>query len=176
MTDIITRARELLAAATPGPWEAEGWCSYDDGGWAAIGPHHMATEDEGYDDAPGSPAYDRAMADSALIAAAPELLAALCDEVESAERRNMNQIGLIDAWSAKCERVEAERDALRAERLRHMREFDALRAEVERLRARTAEMCNCVHATGILGETLAYIDANCPKCGGAGAVVVEGEA
>lgn len=87
MSDITTRARALLAAATPGPWEADAWCNYDDGGWAAIGPHHMATEDEGYDDAPGSPAYDRAMADSALIAAAPELLAALCDELEAAEAK-----------------------------------------------------------------------------------------
>lgn len=87
MTDTTTRARALLAAATPGPWEADAWCNYDDGGWAAIGPHHMATEDEGYDDAPESPAYDRAMADAALIAAAPELIAALCDEVASAERR-----------------------------------------------------------------------------------------
>ena len=45
--------------------------------------------------------------------------------------------------------------------------------EGERLRARKAEMCDCVHATGVIGETLAYIKADCPKCGGSGGVVVE---
>lgn len=110
MSNITTRARALLAAATPGPWEADAWCNCDDGGWAAIGPHHMATEDEGYDDAHESPAHHRAMADAALIAGVVNALPELLDEVER------------------------------------------LRAEVERLKAR-----------------------ECPKCGGSGGVVVEGD-
>ncbi len=54
------------------------------------------------------------------------------------------------------------------------RERDALRAEVERLRARKAEVCDCVHATGMIGESFVDVDDDCPNCGGSGAVFVEG--
>ena len=77
------------------------------------------------------------------------------------------------ALCAALEVAEAERDALRAERLRHMRERDALRAEVERLRARKARLCD-----SCLGWGLARLDGSkepCPECGRAGAVIVEGE-
>lgn len=96
--DLTDTARALLAAATPGPWQADAWYGCDDGGWAAIGPHHMATEDEGYDDVPESPAHHRAMADAALIAAAPELIAALCDEVERLRARKARLCDSCLGW------------------------------------------------------------------------------
>lgn len=72
------------------------------------------------------------------------------------------------ALCAALEVAEAERDALRAEMLRHMRERDALRADVERLRARKAERCS---------RRILWDDGCCPKwcaeCGGSGAVIVE---
>lgn len=71
------------------------------------------------------------------------------------------------ALCAALEVAEAERDALRAERLRHMRERDALRAEVERMRARRPVLCTrCYGGDGW---------RHCGACGGAGAVIVEGE-
>ena len=51
-------------------------------------------------------------------------------------------------------------------------ERDALLAEVERLRARRAEMCECVNHGEINAN---YTDDDCPKCGGSGAVIMEGE-
>lgn len=53
------------------------------------------------------------------------------------------------------------------------RERDALRAEVERLRARKARLCD-----SCLGWGLARLDGSkepCPECGRTGAVIVEGE-
>ena len=76
------------------------------------------------------------------------------------------------ALCAALEVAEAERDALRADRLRHMREFDALRAEVKRLMARKAEMCGCVNYAEPVAN---YTQDGCPKCGGSGAVIVEGQ-
>ena len=51
-------------------------------------------------------------------------------------------------------------------------ERDALRAEVKRLRARKAEMCGCVNYAEPVAN---YTQDGCPKCGGSGAAIVEGE-
>ena len=121
----IEKLRALLAAATPRPWLAAVWYGTDDGGWAAIGPHCVASEADGFDDAPETPSYDQAHADAALIVGAVNALPELLDEIE-------------------------------------------------RLRARKAEVCDCVHATGMIGDTFVYVEDDCPRCGGVGAVMVEG--
>lgn len=74
----------------------------------------------------------------------------------------------VENAQLKIERLQLDVAAIEIER-------DSLRVEVDRLRARKAEMCDCVHATGVIGETLAYIKADCHKCGGSGGVVVEGD-
>lgn len=111
-----TKLRALLAVATARPWRTDVWYGTDDGGWAAIGPHCVASEADGFDDAPESVSYDQAMADAALIAGAVNALPELLDEVE-------------------------------------------------RLRARKAELCPCVRR---------YETTGCDECGGVGAVMVEG--
>ena len=71
------------------------------------------------------------------------------------------------ALCAALEVAEAERDALRAEMLRHMRERDALRAEVKRLRARVKAVgrvlsengCDC-ECECVAGEH----DDDCDRC------------
>jgi hypothetical protein len=101
--DIVSRARELMAAATPGPWflsrrRRERVCCGD----PAANAHEIA-------DAARSPSCG----DAALIAAAPGLLAALADEVErlrgelEIERGNLCAklraaeavLGTVDTWT-----------------------------------------------------------------------------
>ena len=84
---------------------------------------------------------------------------------------------LIQLVSAECDlaHVRQELDAASAENERLRAEIEKERAEVERLRARKAEVCDCVHATGMIGESFIDVDDDCPKCGGAGAVFVEGQ-
>ncbi len=81
MTD-VQKLRALLAVATARPWRTDVWYGTDDGGWAAIGPHCVASEADGFDDTPESVSYDQAMADAALIAGAVNALPELLDEVE----------------------------------------------------------------------------------------------
>jgi hypothetical protein len=93
---IADRARQLLAAATPGPWhcftddsagkdQLELWCDYDDGSWqeGMEPPFHL--DPFTYDPTP----MERATAE--LIAAAPPLIADLADENErlTAERDDL---------------------------------------------------------------------------------------
>jgi hypothetical protein len=83
--DIVSRARELMAAATPGPWflsrrRRERVCCGD----PAANAHEIA-------DAARSPSCG----DAALIAAAPGLLAALADEVERLRADNARLRGLV---------------------------------------------------------------------------------
>lgn len=85
--------RALLDAATARPWRADVWYGTDDGGWAAIGPHCVASEADGFDDAPETPSYDQAMADAALIAAAVNALPELLDEVERLD-------SLVSEWAS----------------------------------------------------------------------------
>jgi hypothetical protein len=45
----VDELKRLSAAATPvAKWNASVWCNYDDGGWAACGPHHQS--DDGNDE------------------------------------------------------------------------------------------------------------------------------
>lgn len=68
---IIDRARALLAAAGD-KWDDVGVAGLPSGYWAAANARDV---------------YETAHADATLISAAPELLAALCDALEAAERR-----------------------------------------------------------------------------------------
>lgn len=79
----LQRLRRLAEAATPGPWPVMTWYGADDGGFAAIGPHHVSQDTD--DDYPGGPVEERAMADAEFIAAAnPTVVLALLDWLASA--------------------------------------------------------------------------------------------
>lgn len=107
MSDPVARARALLAAATPGPFEIERVHEgYADGAWDVLGPIVR-----------GDGKSSRAVlcqagveADAVLIAASPELLAELADEVERMRaadmrlRTRIGQLGLLlrGEWLCDC--------------------------------------------------------------------------
>ncbi len=98
---IIDRARALLTAATPGPWEVCPDLRPDirsqSGTGGFLGCGHIATVSR----------YDANESDAALIAAAPELLAVLCDALDRAqfaaewwaEERTIEIEALREAWA-----------------------------------------------------------------------------
>ena len=80
MSDAVARARELLAKATPGPWE-ERRHHFMDGEWMESSV--VPVEDGDFREGDGDCVrINSCTADAELIAAAPTLLAELADEVE----------------------------------------------------------------------------------------------
>lgn len=114
---IIDRARAMLAAATPGPWEVcpdtrpDVRTTCNTGGFLGCG--HIATVSR----------YDANEADAALIAAAPGMLTSLCDALESAERRaeeaeaarlDVRKAEICDCVTAVFERKDVGKERMRA--------------------------------------------------------------
>ena len=141
--------RRLAQAATPGPRKSKG---------RYIGtPNHMSYIGEVRDQCGNWSDTVKSRADSAFIAAAnPATISELLDRLEAAEKECdelHNEIACVkevefprkaqavaDAWKGKCERLEAERDALRAA-LQHEADcVEAVKSEIEALRAKIAAM------------------------------------
>lgn len=79
--DPIEETRRLLAARTPVAYEVTYWPANAN---QRCGHNDMIAVDLDIDWSPGGPSITKA--DAELIAAAPRLLAALCDRLEAAER------------------------------------------------------------------------------------------
>lgn len=83
MTIDIPALRKLCDEATPATdWSSGVWYGSEEGGWAAIGPHHENDDQGRKTDEPGSEANLRAERDAAFIAAARTALPVALDEVE----------------------------------------------------------------------------------------------
>lgn len=109
--DIVTEARQLLDAATPGPWSQTGAeVERSIGGWSTV----VGTMDK--------------VADAAFIAAAPRLVTGLVAEVERLRGQHDEHEKVVDWADDALARRDARITELIAER-------DAALAEVERLRA-----------------------------------------
>lgn len=78
------RIGELAKEATMGPWAEVVWYGTDEGGWAAVGPHHTGADDECDDDA--SDNHARAEADAAFIAECRTLAVVLAEWVKGGGR------------------------------------------------------------------------------------------
>jgi hypothetical protein len=154
MTLNIKAAREVVAGASPGPWEAAVWIETDGNEWRATGPGH---EDESSDHGsePGCPDEQAAQADARFIAAARtgwpealdevERLEAELDELRTADLRGMvSDLRGEHAYLQKTSEEEAgdlatERDTLRSLASDLMRERDGLRGELGKAHAIIAE-------------------------------------
>ncbi|MDG5773906.1 hypothetical protein [Mycolicibacterium fortuitum] len=119
MSDIVERARELLAGITPGPWTwdgdtfadaAEHKCPHGTQ-WTDHGPHLVRGNEDGsaFDEWSAddmvitSNGYDASgleikTADAEFIAAAPQLVADLADRIESAESLLRALVDADDCW------------------------------------------------------------------------------
>lgn len=88
--ELVRKARSMLAAATPGPWEC--YSLTRNGVGYGVGRKTPSGDDEGL-------CEDRYLLlnDAELIAAAPELLAALCNALESAEAKAARMFARICA-------------------------------------------------------------------------------
>jgi hypothetical protein len=66
----VQEVEARASKATPGPWEPKEWfCSESEGGWAAVGPHHVADDGE---TCGGDEAHVEAKQDAQFIANARE--------------------------------------------------------------------------------------------------------
>lgn len=144
----IEKLRALLAAATPGPWK----CMQDGtAAWIDQGNVKKAVW-------LGIARGDQNRRDANLIAAAVNALPELLDKVERLRAE-------VEIERRRAEQAEAWYVGQRAGNEVMGKDRDAARAEVERLRARTASLCDCALVAR----------AGCPDCGGVGAVMVEGD-
>lgn len=93
--------RKLDEERTHGEWEAKEWYGSDEGGWAAVGPHHEGEENgEWFDDNPDGELHQKAKRDSAFVRASTIAIPALLD--------------LADAQDAEIARLRAEVERLGA--------------------------------------------------------------
>lgn len=80
IAQFLRECERLESGATKGPWTDVTWYGADEGGWAAIGPHHERVDDD-CDDMPGDEAETKARRDAEFIAASrtklPQLREAL---------------------------------------------------------------------------------------------------
>jgi hypothetical protein len=103
MTDLITEARELCAAATEGPWEVVGKDAWGIEGFPQV---EMNTPDGKY-----FPVHNDT--DAAFIARSRTLIPELCDALEKAQEQNKQL--LHEVCKLACESVEREKNLARLE-------------------------------------------------------------
>lgn len=188
---IIDRARALLAAATPGPWhacgESRGWCDCGNV-WSIPTDAPVASATAVWEG--GELAHAAVKANAALIAAAPSLLAAICDALESAERR-AEEAEVRDAHNrAEVERVigptlvamkRAGVDSLPDATEEPIRRLDAAEAERDAFRERAgiadgregAAKANAEQMAGWM-EARTATACECGMRGASGAVIMDG--
>lgn len=84
-TDIkatVADLERLDRAASPVPWQPKTWYGAEDGGFAAVGPHHVPDcEDADEDLEPDGKYHERAKKDAALLAATRNALPSLLAEL-----------------------------------------------------------------------------------------------
>lgn len=119
MSDIVTRARELLAEITPGPWIAE---YSGEQGNCVIPADAQSTRE-----AVCVTRLYHQQADAEFIAAAPQLVADLANEVEQLQFTESSLLGELRAEVARLENLRAEHaESVKPRAIETVAQLDAL--------------------------------------------------
>lgn len=122
MSETRTKARALLAAATPGPWMLNGDASQH-------GHFGVCAVDDPIADVWGGRENAKGPANATLIAAAPDIIATLIAEADASEQRVDVLRGLAD--TAAAEQGLAQRRMMEAQEARSAAERRAVEAEAK---------------------------------------------
>lgn len=124
MSDIVTRARELLAGITPGKW------TYRD---VIDGRHNVTVDMWDVASCSGGPVEDEAVrtryaaANAEFIAAAPQLVSELANEVEQLQFTESSLLGELRAEVARLENLRAEHaESVKPRAIETVAQLDAL--------------------------------------------------
>lgn len=123
----LTALAETRAKMTP-ELSVDVWQNTNEGGWAAVGPHH---KHDGACDEPGDPAHIKAMADAVGIMATHNAADALIEVARAALR--LRAAGSIMAIALRAARTEGNATALAtaaAEERLALDSYDAALAKV----------------------------------------------
>ena len=129
---LIAELREDDARAAPAPWSPGVWYGTDEGGWAAIGPHHESDPDSHHPDDDDGYAAAKADVDARAIARlrnnagpAAEQLEAAANEIALMVR--LEDVRVMDALRKVAEtKVAGELAAMTAERNQYRASFEAV--------------------------------------------------
>lgn len=148
--DLIREGRKHDAAMAPPPWQSHVWYNTDEGGHAAVGPHHKSCDDLHCDHAPGSCSdSQRADVDATGIAWLRNNIGALLDRMEAAEvvasageghrraaEHYQNQVAVVGRMHNELlDRVSKQRDDANRDIADVISKLESTESECERMRS-----------------------------------------
>lgn len=129
LVELERQCREDDGRMTRAPWQPSVWYGADEGGWAAVGPHHQECDRETCDHAPdGCGDHEAAERDAAGIARARNSLGPIADALAAAVAR-------VDALEAQVSGLQVDLQAMEQRGDHAIERCRQLEAALARLRA-----------------------------------------